>query len=97
MGRSTLVIGNGLGMALDSGFFPLSNAIQTVWDDDSRLDQNQKALITQCLKVQGAGNQPCTENDLDILQLAIIACDLLSLVEMKFIGFLLMDVNFPAP
>lgn len=80
MSRKTLIFGNGLGMALDSEFFDLDNAIGRTWEAGV-LDDPQKVLITQCLPTPGA-ERPHGEDDMDNLQLALSACDLLNQVGM---------------
>lgn len=77
MARSTLIFGNGLGMALDPNYFSLDRAIGEVWDSDELLDAPSKQLIQNCLPTDN-NDRPHGEDDLDTLQLALSACDLLS-------------------
>jgi hypothetical protein len=78
MSRSVLLIGNGLGMALEPKYFSLSCAMASVWSDPECLSKDQKALIASCVKSQGRGNhQPKSEDDLDILHLSVVAYDFL--------------------
>ena len=76
--RKTIVFGTGLGMALDSQYFTLKKAIAEVWTNGSSLSSVDKDLIEKCLDAQGCkGGMPSGEDDLDILQRAIGACDIL--------------------
>ena len=77
MPRKTIIFGNGLGMALNPEEFSLDTAIGTVWHDDDFLDDASKQLITSCLPEECDG-RPHGEDELDILQLALSACDFLS-------------------
>ena len=74
MARSTLIIGNGLGMALDSEYFCLTTAMCGVWGSEDLTDV-QKELIRSCLPV--GCDRPENEDDFDILQLAVMACSFL--------------------
>ncbi len=74
--RKTILFGNGLGMALDSDFFSLDKAIGRIWDG-SLLDENHKTLIRRCLADEKR-QRPQDENDMDKLQLALSACELLN-------------------
>ena len=74
MARNAIVFGNGLGMALDSTHFSLSNALNAVWEDPNILDPAQKKLIDDCIP----GVKPTDESDLDKLHLAAMACHFLS-------------------
>lgn len=77
MARKTLIFGNGLVMALDPAFFLLDRAIGKVWDTTGLLDIPSKQLICNCLPVD-TDDRPHGEDDLDVLQLALSACELLS-------------------
>jgi len=75
--RKTIIFGNGLGMALDPNYFSLDRAIGEVWADDAILDDVGKTLIKNCLPDQ-TDARPHGEDDLDTLQVALSACELLS-------------------
>jgi hypothetical protein len=47
--RSTIVFGNGLGMALDPEYFQLKSALYNVWNDPDLLSDDQKKLIQTVL------------------------------------------------
>ncbi len=78
MSRSTIIIGNGLGMALDPNFFSLDTALEDVWQDSDCLTEHQKVLIGKCLAEQGSGERPKSEDDLDILHRVVVACGFLN-------------------
>lgn len=80
MKRSAVIFGNGLGMALDPLRFSLDGAIGLVWNMDDLLTPAQKALICACLP-EDPEKRPHSEEDLDTLQLALSACDLLNGIE----------------
>lgn len=75
--RKTIIFGNGLGMALDPNYFSLDRAIGEVWADDAILDEVGRTLIKNCLPPQ-ADARPHGEGDLDTLQVALSACEILS-------------------
>lgn len=77
MARKTLIFGNGLGMALDAHYFALDRAIGEVWDAEELLSAASKQLICHCLP-EDQVDRPHGEDDLDVLQLALSACDFLS-------------------
>jgi hypothetical protein len=77
MVRSTIIVGNGLGMALDPEFFKLETAIDTIWNSQ-RVSSSQKELISLCLSAQGVHDRkPQGEDDFDILHRAVGACQFL--------------------
>jgi len=75
MSRKLLIFGNGLGMAIDHSHFSLTNALNTVWADDSLWsDTIHRDLIQNCIP----SNQcPVSEEDLDKLYLVSTSCDYL--------------------
>jgi len=76
MARKIIIFGNGLGMALDHEHFNLTNAIQSIWDNDNILSDDERQYILQCLP--GADNRPPEgEHELDILHVAVTACGFL--------------------
>ena len=62
MARSTLIIGNGRGMALDSEYFCLTTAMCGVWDSEDLTDV-QKELIRSCLPVGCDTIEKCFSQD----------------------------------
>ncbi len=77
MARKTIIMGNGLGMAVDPTYFALDRAIGDTWSDENLLDGPSKLLIGNCLPDDG-DDRPHSEDDLDTLQLALSSCELLS-------------------
>jgi hypothetical protein len=81
--RTTILIGNGLGMALDPTYFSISAAMDDVWNNSTCLSAEQRNLILQCLDVQNAGDQPEEETDLYIMHLAANACEYLTSISTQ--------------
>jgi hypothetical protein len=79
-GRKTIIVGNGLGMALDQESFQLANAIKAVWDDPDFLTDEEKQCILECLP-RPEDDPPRGEEELDVLQVAVTACSSLSRLE----------------
>jgi hypothetical protein len=75
--RKTIIFGNGLGMALDPNYFSLKTGLAKVWDNADPGVQDYKKLIGNCLVAKGCLDKPTAEEDLDVLQMAISACDFL--------------------
>lgn len=82
MVRSTLLFGNGLGMAIDSDIYSLEQALHKTWRDDDILDDDDRAAIRACLPDPGNNSQPDTEDDLDKLQQVLSACDFLNDIQL---------------
>lgn len=80
--RKTVIFGNGLGMALDSEYFLLDSAIQSVWEDDNLIDDVAKQLICSCLP-DDVDSHPRGEEDMDKLQLALASCDYLNGIQSE--------------
>lgn len=76
MPRKVVIFGNGLGMALNPQAFSLDRAIGGVWDFTDVLSDEQKHLICTCLPDDRAG-RPQGEDELETLQVALSACDVL--------------------
>ena len=75
MSRKLLIFGNGLGMAIDHSHYSLTNALNTVWTDDSLWSNTvQRDLIQNCIP---SNNCPVSEQDLDKLYLVSTSCDYL--------------------
>jgi hypothetical protein len=88
VGRKTIVFGNGLGMALNADFFSLDSAIGRMWGG-AILDHDQKSLICRCLPA--GHDRPHGEGDMDTLQVALSACDVLNAVGDDQAGWLTMN------
>lgn len=76
MQRKLLIFGNGLGMAIDHNHYSLTNALNTVWADDTLWnDTVHRDLIQNCIP---SGLCPISEQELDKLYLVSISCDYLN-------------------
>lgn len=76
MDRKLLIFGNGLGMAIDATHYSLTNALNTVWNDDTLWnDLEHRNLIQNCIP---SGRCPVSEEELDKLYLVSTSCDYLS-------------------
>ena len=96
MPRSTLIVGNGLGMALDPDFFHLDYAMEEVWKRPHYLSRSQKNQIRRCLDAQGIHDRPHGEDDLDVLHLAVLACRLLQSIASPQVRWLTQTaLRFP--
>lgn len=82
MDRSTIVFGNGLGLALDDTFFDLTTALRAAWelDPESGLSPEDKRRIVRCMDSDGSTTPPTREDHLDILQRVVSVCDFLNRV-----------------
>ena len=87
MPRETIIFGNGLGMAIDPNWFSLENAIQWVWNEEELLPDNCRQLVRSCLPAD-RNDVPHGEDDLDQLQLALSATDLLESLQQGEIHWL---------
>lgn len=83
MSRSLLVFGNGMGLALNSEYFSLKNGLTRVWNDTGHLSEKHKELILSAIEGTTQENPPCSEEQLDQLQVAIIATEYLCNFEVS--------------
>lgn len=77
MPRTSLIFGNGLGMALNSDYFRLGAGLRTVWDGSDEFREEHKRLITSAIPGLTATDYPESEDQLDRLQVAIVASEFL--------------------
>jgi hypothetical protein len=75
-----IIVGNGLGMALDPEHFSLDTALADIWAKEGFLSPEQKNLIGRCLGRDGA---PKGEHELDQLHLAVTYCKALNQIGVK--------------
>ncbi|WP_286834514.1 MULTISPECIES: hypothetical protein [Acinetobacter] len=76
MDRKLLIFGNGLGMAIDANHYSLTNALNTVWSDNTLWnDTVHRDLIQNCIP---SGQCPVSEQELDKLYLVSTSCDYLN-------------------
>lgn len=82
MPRSILIFGNGVGLALDSEYFSLGNGLKSVWNDTRHLSVEHKELILSAIEGTTEDTPPTSEDQLDLLQVAIVATEFLSKFEV---------------
>ena len=80
MPRSTVIFGNGLGMAIDPQYFKLESGLQSVWNGSGHFSVDHKRLVTSAIRLQG-NEYPKSEGQLDELQVAIAASNFLKSFE----------------
>jgi hypothetical protein len=78
MPRSILIVGNGMGLALNPNYFSLCNGLASVWNDTSHLSTEHKQLILSAIEGTTEDTPPASEDQLDQLQVAIVATEFLS-------------------
>lgn len=88
MARLAIVIGNGLGMAIDSEYFSLSKGLAAVWSGTSSFNQEQKNLVISAIPGLSPTDYPSSEEQLDILQVAIVAAGFLKSFESPHVKWL---------
>lgn len=81
--RSTIVFGNGLGMALDADYFKLEAGLDHVWNRSEHLTPEHKQLIQSTLHTVSEESGPQSEKQLDELQLALFAASTLGQYDDK--------------
>lgn len=86
--RSTIIFGNGLGMALDPEYFQLKSALLEVWNDTELLSHDQKKLIQSALPNTSDSVYPEGEEQLNGLQIAIFALEFLKEYETDDVPWL---------
>lgn len=86
--RSTIITGNGIGLALDAEYFSLHNGLTSVWNDTRHLSREHKKLILSAISGTTEERAPTSEDQLDQLQVAIIATELLSSFEVSGVSWI---------
>ncbi len=86
--RSTIIFGNGVGMALDPDYFQLKTGLKTVWDNSNLLSVSHKKLIQSALPSTIEEAYPDAEESLGKLQDAISAAQLLKEFDNEDISWL---------
>lgn len=87
MPRSLLIFGNGIGLALDPKYFSLENGLMSVWNDTNHLSKDHKKLILSAIEGTTQETPPSSEDQLDQLQVAIVATEFLSNFEVGGISW----------
>lgn len=93
MARSTIITGNGIGMALDPNAFSLSRALEKVWNSAEYLTKEHKDLIISTIGGTSDTKPPESESQLGKLQMAIVATDFLSKFESEETKWITQDAN----
>lgn len=83
-GRTVIVVGNGLGMAVDATYFNLEAGLRAGWNSSKQLCEEHKALIKELLPP--GKEHPTQEEDLEALQLALFAVETLQGVASRNVG-----------
>lgn len=86
--RTTIVFGNGVGMALDPNYFLLRSGLHIVWNNSRLLNEVQKNLIRSALPKSSDDAYPESEEALDDVQVAIFASELLQAFEENDVEWL---------
>ena len=83
MSFTTIIVGNGLGRALDHKYYPLKKGIKSVWESD--LEDRVKKSILSCLPQEGEVKPtiPTSEDDLLTLHEVTNSCRKLRSLEPK--------------
>ncbi|EKN4068024.1 hypothetical protein [Yersinia enterocolitica] len=79
--RKLIIFGNGLGMAIDPVHFSLTNALNSVWQDDLFLNDIQRRQISYCIPADEP-RCPQSENELDRLHIVKTCCNILNNIEV---------------
>lgn len=93
MRRSTVIFGNGLGMALDRDYFPISAGLASVWSGSDYFEAKHKELIKTAVPGLTEDAYPSTEDQLDDLQVAIVASEYLRGLETDNVKWLTDQVR----
>lgn len=88
MSRCTFIFGNGLGRSLDNDYFQLSSGLSHVWNDRKGFTQAQKDLVISAIEGLNAEEYPQSEEQLDKLQVAIVAAGFLRSFETDEVQWL---------
>ncbi len=83
MSRSIIIFGNGLGMSLDPDYFELQSGLEYVWNSNDYLSDVHKELILSAISDTTEKIPPSSEEQLDKLQIAIIATEFLCSFEIS--------------
>ncbi|CUH67406.1 hypothetical protein TL5118_02178 [Thalassovita autumnalis] len=79
--RKLYIFGNGLGRAFDNDFYSLKRALEEAWSEEGPLNDDERALIANCLSDGAVGPEmaaPTEEAQLRDLQRVVDACDLIA-------------------
>lgn len=88
MPRSLLVFGNGLGMSLDPAYFRLQAGLAHAWNDNDIFAPEHKRLVASAIPGVDLQAYPREEEQLDQLQMALVASDFLQSFETEDVQWL---------
>ncbi len=88
MARYTLIFGNGLGRSLDNDYFKLSSGLEYAWNESEHFTDDQKTLVISAIRGIDNDEYPSSEEQLDILQVAIVAAGFLKAFESEEVEWL---------
>jgi len=91
--RTTIVIGNGLGMSLDPDYFSLAVALREVWTGSDDFHSAHKRLVQSAIPGLTDHDFPQTEEQLDQLQVALVASEFLREFENEEIRWLANEAH----
>ena len=94
--HTTILFGNGLGMALDPTHFALPSGLAAAWASNGALEDVDRRRVVRCTGTDDASTPPTDESDLLDLHRVVTACDLLNHVADGNVGWLAEDARgFP--
>ena len=93
MKRTTIVFGNGLGMALNPMHFSLSAGLGSAWRESNIFSNEHKNLIISSLPKVNENTPPESENQLDQLQVALVAAEYLKYLNLKGASWLTSEAS----
>ncbi|MDR4506201.1 MAG: SIR2 family protein [Candidatus Scalindua sp.] len=88
-----LIVGNGLGMAMNPDYFALQNGLESVWSNTDYLSMEHKALIQSAIAGTSEKRPPSSEQELDKLQYAIVAIEFLCEFEIHGVSWVSDDAK----
>jgi len=88
MDKSTIIFGNGLGMALNQEHFSLERVLEKSWDDPNSITNEEKVALETCLQKQGNFGTPKSESDFNYIYQVLNACQVLLNTETERVNWL---------
>lgn len=88
MVRSAIIFGNGLGMAVDSQYFQLAEGLSSAWNATDTFTSDHKRLIACAIPGVDDVNFPQQEDQLDKMQMALVALNFLKSLEKNNVEWL---------
>lgn len=88
MARALIVFGNGLGMAVDPRYFQLREGLASAWNATDTFTESHKQMIASAIPGVDDDNYPEQEDQLDTLQMALVASNFLRSLERDDVQWL---------